>query len=89
MKMNISSSINKSTTLIIVLHSKMTHKKRGQITSSTFRRHRQTPNVLQRVNAHAIRREQSTSVLVHFIEIWRISETRIKSGCSKSFISFQ
>ena len=32
-------------------------KKRGLITSSTFPRHRQTPNCLKRVIAHAIRRE--------------------------------
>ena len=34
-------------------------------------RYRQTPNVLKLVNAHAMRRELSTSVLVHSFEIWR------------------
>ena len=35
-------------------------------------RYRQTPNVLKLVNAHAMRRELSTSVLVHFLEILAI-----------------
>ena len=63
-----------------------TKRKRGQFTSSTFRRHRQTPILLKRANVHAKRRERSTSVLAIFLEIWRISETRIKSGRSMSYV---
>ena len=37
---------------------------------------------LKRVNAHAERREQSTSVLETFLSIPQLSETRIKSGRS-------
>ena len=37
---------------------------------------------LKRVNAHAERREQSTSVLETFPSIPQLSETRIKSGRS-------
>ena len=57
-------------------------EKRGHITSSTFLGYLQTPCVLKRVKAHAIRRELSTSILVRFIKFWRFSETRIKSGRS-------
>ena len=39
------------------------NKKREQITSLTFLRYRQTPCVLKRVKAHAIRREPSTLLL--------------------------
>ena len=46
-------------------------------------RYRQTPNVLKRVNAHAVWREQSTSVLVHCLENFaEFRKTRIKSGRS-------
>ena len=46
-------------------------------------RYRQTPNVLKRVNAHAERRELSTSVLVHCLENFAdFRKTRIKSGSS-------
>ena len=58
------------------------NKKREQITSLTFRRHRQTPNNLKRVKAHAVRREPSTLLLVVSL-IWRISETRIKADASQ------
>jgi len=37
---------------------------------------------LKRVNAHAERRELSTSVLETFLSIPQLSETRIKSGRS-------
>ena len=58
-------------------------RKREQITSLTFRRHRQTPIYLKRVSAHAIRREPSTIVLDDFLLIWRFSETRIKADASQ------
>ena len=46
-------------------------------------RYRQTPNVLKRANAHAERRELSTSVLVHCLENFAdFRKTRIKSGRS-------
>ena len=38
--------------------------------------------MLKRVNAHAKRRELSTSVLALFLSIPQLSETRIKSGRS-------
>ena len=62
--------------------------KRGQITSSTFSRYRQTPYVLQRVNAHAVRRELSTSVLVHSLEILPNSENKNLKWMFKSNMSF-
>ena len=54
-------------------------KKRGQFTSSTFlpgiAKHL---NHLKRVNAHALQRELSTSVLDDSFEIWRFRKgTRI------------
>ena len=41
-----------------------------------FSRHRQTPMLLKRVNAHAIRREQSTSVLA---TIWNLANFENKN----------
>ncbi len=41
-----------------------------------YPRHRQTPMFLKRANAHAERRELSTSVLETFFEIWRISDNK-------------
>ena len=58
--------------LVIFIKVCNTNKKRGQFTSSTFLRYRQTPNVLKLVNAHAMRRELSTLVLVHFLEFLAI-----------------
>ena len=62
-------------------------RKRGQFTSSTFPRHRQTPNCLKRVNAHAIWRELSTFVLDNFLNIGDIRKQESKSGYS-SYMSF-
>ena len=42
--------------------------------------------MLKRVNAHAERREQSTSVLALFLSIPQLSETRIKSGRSNTYV---
>ena len=40
------------------------------VTSSTFSRYRQTPILLKRANAHALRRELSTSVLAISFDIF-------------------
>ena len=64
-----------------------TKRKRGQVTSSTFPRHRQTPNCLKRVNAHAERRELSTFVLDNFLYIGDIRKQESKSGYS-SYMSY-
>ncbi len=60
------------------LYDKRIQKNVDLITSSMFLRHRQTPNHLKRVKAHAIWREPSTSVLDDFFQFCRFSETRIK-----------
>ena len=51
-------------------------RKRGQFTSSTFLRYRQTPNNLKRVKAHATKRELQLSFLIVSAN-WRFSGTRI------------
>ena len=50
---------------------KLYKKKRGQFLRLRLPRHRQTPNHLKRVNAHAYWRELLTSVLDDF-KFWRI-----------------
>ena len=50
-------------------------------------RHRQTPYNLKRVNAHAERRELSTSILDYIIEIWRISNDKNQKWMFKSYMS--
>jgi hypothetical protein len=56
-----------------------TKRKRGQFTSSTYSRYRQTPILLKRVNAHAERRELSTSVLAIFFNFadFGIQESKV------------
>ena len=41
-----------------------------------YLRHRQTPKLLKRVNAHAARRELSTSVLAVIIQFCRFSDNK-------------
>ena len=66
----------------------MQKEKRGQVTSSTSLRHRQTPILLKRVNAHAFQRELSTSVLaIFFLKFGEFQKQESKSGCSLSYMS--
>jgi len=51
-------------------------KKRGQFTSSTFRRYWGKPILLKRVNAHARWRELSTSVLAICFPIPQLSNNK-------------
>jgi len=51
-----------------------------------YPRHRQTPILLKRVNAHAERRELSTSVLAILLKFGVFRITRIKSGRSISYV---
>ena len=57
---------------------KYKNRKRGQFTSSTSLWHRQTPNHLKRVNAHAERRELSTSVLDDFCQLAIFRDKNLK-----------
>ena len=61
--------------ILMITH--YTKKKTWTITSSTFLRYWGKPIMLKRVNAHAKRRELSTSVLALFLSIPQLSETRI------------
>ena len=61
-------------------------ERRGQITSSAFLRYRQTPMFLKRVNAHAIQRELSTSVLETFLSIPQLSENKNQKWTFFAFI---
>ena len=62
-------------------------KKRGQFTSSTLFRYRQTPCNLKRVKAHAIRRELQLQFLITFCQLAIFRWQESKSGCS-SYMSF-
>ena len=53
-----------------------TKRKRGQNTSSTFLRYRQTPVLHKLVNAHAFQRELSTFTLAAFLNILPIFKNK-------------
>ena len=65
--------------MIIALYTK---RKRGQFTSSTYSRHRQTPIYLKRVKAHAIKRELQLSFLINSFNFADLGIQESKSGNS-------
>ena len=71
--------------LLEIFYVNIQNKKRGLFTSSTFSRYRQTPVYLKRANAHAERREQSTSVLDK-LSILPIFENKNQKWTFQSFV---